>query len=422
MRKSSNWVLLILILVYFAKSLQFLPHMSLFRMSISPSAVAKWSDLEIVSLATDAGNEQRNQRELRQLGEGNPHTDSLLRTFGSSKNPDVTFFRDNAGWCPYCQKVVLPLSVRKCVTNPSNLTYSQVWILLEEKNIPYKVEKINMRSYGDKPAEFLRKVPNGLLPAIEINGQVQTESFQIMMYLDQRYHGENYKAMWPKYSNTAEQTRAKYLMNLERKLFSAWCGLVFRPFTGLQSRHLFEKFMDDVNNELEVESGPWFLSHLSIVDLTYISHIERMCASVPYWCGFKVRGDSRWPAIERWIGAFEERPSYMATKSDYYTHVKDIPPQYGQAYAAPGSQAMAATIDGLDGSWNLPLPPFAASDLEPVSAAIDPGSQAACHEAAFALIRNHKAVVKFACRGSGTPGWKQFQVTVFANDILLFTF
>jgi glutathione S-transferase len=30
-------------------------------------------------------------------------------------------------------------------------------MLLEEKCIPYRVEKINMRSYGDKPQSFLRK-------------------------------------------------------------------------------------------------------------------------------------------------------------------------------------------------------------------------------------------------------------------------
>ena len=30
-----------------------------------------------------------------------------------------------------------------------------------------------MRCYGDKPREFLAKVPNGLLPVLEVDGQVR---------------------------------------------------------------------------------------------------------------------------------------------------------------------------------------------------------------------------------------------------------
>lgn len=90
-------------------------------------------------------------------------------------------------------------------------------------------------------------------------------------------------------------------------------------------------------------SSPWFLNELSIVDLTYITHVERMCASVAYWSGRQIRGD-RWPAIERWMAAFEAMPSYMATKSDYYTHVTDIPPQYGPGYSLSGSEQFAGVI------------------------------------------------------------------------------
>jgi predicted NAD-dependent protein-ADP-ribosyltransferase YbiA (DUF1768 family) len=53
-----------------------------------------------------------------------------------------------------------------------------------------------------------------------------------------------------------------------------------------------------------VTSSPWFLDEMTIIDLTYITHIERMCASVAYWSGMQMRGN-RWPAIERyfsWIG------------------------------------------------------------------------------------------------------------------------
>lgn len=39
------------------------------------------------------------------------------------------------------------------------------------------------------------------------------------------------------------------------------------------------------------------------------------------------RSNARWPAINRWFEALEMRETYMATKSDFYTHVRDIPPQ-----------------------------------------------------------------------------------------------
>jgi glutathione S-transferase len=316
-----------------------------------------------------------------------PHTDAKLRLFGTTGEPRVLYYRDTAAWCPYCQKV---------------------WILLEEKKIPYRVEKINMRSYGDKPQEYLRKVPSGLLPAIELDGKLLTDSLAIMLTLDEVFSGPNYKPMLP--DTKEEIDRANILLKLERALFASWCTLVFRPNIGSGPRSRFEMDLDTVDRELQVTSSPWFLNEFSIVDLTYITHIERMCASVPYWSGFKIRGDGRWPTIERWLDAFEAMPSYMATKSDYYTHIKDIPPQYGPGYDAPGCEALKAVIDGTDGSWSLPLPPFSPSDVEPISAAIDPGTIDAKHEAAFKLTMNYENVIKFALRGAGEVGAKRFQV------------
>ena len=56
----------------------------------------------------------------------------------------------------------------------------QVWLQLEEKRIPYVIEKINMRCYGDKPMSYLKKTSSGLLPALEIDGNFYTESEFIM--------------------------------------------------------------------------------------------------------------------------------------------------------------------------------------------------------------------------------------------------
>ena len=75
----------------------------------------------------------------------------------------MLFFRDHAAWCPYCEKI---------------------WMQLEEKRIPYRVEKINMRCYGDKKRSFTAKVPSGMLPVMEIDGRLLTESASIAAALE----------------------------------------------------------------------------------------------------------------------------------------------------------------------------------------------------------------------------------------------
>lgn len=74
-------------------------------------------------------------------------------------------------WCPYCEKV---------------------WLLLEEKRIPYRVEKVPLRCYGEKPRSFFQISPRGGLPAAIIKGKSLTESNDIMFLLDSEYasHGK----------------------------------------------------------------------------------------------------------------------------------------------------------------------------------------------------------------------------------------
>lgn len=355
-----------------------------------------WDSLKSKVMETSEGSALEIDRLLREKGEGMPHADNDIRLFGTNEEPRVTFYKDRASWCPYCQKV---------------------WILLEEKKIPYRVGKINMRSYGDKPRDFLMKVPNGLLPAIEIDGRLMTDSIPIMMTLEQLFTG---KPMWPA-EDSPELERAKALMRLERELFGDWCGLVFRPSYGnQQSRVAFEETLDVVDQQLGKTKGPFFLEDLSIVDLQFVTHIERMLASVPYWAGFKIRGgegSKRWANIDAWFDAFEKMPSYLASKSDYYTHVQDIPPQYGPGYDDPSTDAekFSRIINGVDPDegWRLPLKPFDPNtDVEVVKPWLDRGEAAHRHEAAYNLIKNHEAVVKFSCRGAGEKGGKQFQAAL----------
>jgi glutathione S-transferase len=91
-------------------------------------------------------------------------------------------------------------------------------LLIEEKKIPVYIELVPMRSYGDKPREFLQKVPNGLLPAMEVNGKVITESQVIMELLD-RWHPieDGYQPMMPSPDDTMGRKRYQQLADLERE-------------------------------------------------------------------------------------------------------------------------------------------------------------------------------------------------------------
>jgi len=263
-------------------------------------------------------------------------------------------------------------------------------LLVEEKQIPINIELVPMRSYGDKPAEFMRMVPNGILPAITVereNGQKQviTESGVIMELLD-KWHTESdgYKPMMPDESDENAKRRYNQLARLERDLFSWWCTLMFRPegpkmsvpgimgmLTGKKGPEIsgamngFLDCMSKVDEELSSTKGPWFFDkdYPTMTDFVYISHVERMLASCAYWKGLNLRDEEmkkKFPGLNKWLDAFDQRECFVAFKSDYYTHVKDIPPQYGPSYNGGFEEqrkTFSGSIDGADGtSWVFPLP------------------------------------------------------------------
>jgi glutathione S-transferase len=167
----------------------------------------------------------------------------------------------------------------------------------------------------------------------------------IMELLDQWHPPKDgYKPMLPAKDDTAGWARYDKLARLERQLFSWWCTLVFRPdgprvsLMGAMSESM-QGFLDclkQVDKELTATAGPWFFGdhdYPTMIDFVYVSHVERMLASCAYWKGLNLR-DPKWKlkGINVWLEAFEKREPYLAFKSDYYTHVKDIPPQYGPGY------------------------------------------------------------------------------------------
>lgn len=408
------------------------------------TSLPSWNDLVEQAGGRKVGKALNQEVALRQQGKGSAHVQNSIRTFGSSEEPAITLYRDHAGWCPYCEKTML---------------------LIEEKQIPIKISLMPMRSYGEKPQSYTRKVPGGLLPAIEVNGQIITESQVIMELLDQWFNEDNgYRPMMPRENDQKGQSRYQRLARLERELFSWWCTLVFRPdgprlrggnplaklLRGSDSSEMsssmqgFLECIRQVDEELRSTQGPWFFDehdYPTMIDFIYISHVERMLASCAYWKGLNLR-DPKWKleGLNRWLEAFEKRECYLAFKSDYFTHVRDIPPQYGPGYDGgfeSERKAMARSITGRDGSWSLPLPhddplqplykgpPLPLCVLEAVGIQADSNgsyetcntsimSQACREMAAWKLAGNGVNVAKFAARG-GPKGSKNMRKTFGAE-------
>ncbi|AAP99613.1 MULTISPECIES: glutathione S-transferase family protein [Prochlorococcus] len=235
---------------------------------------------------------------------------SLLRLFGQNKSSiRVVFFRDKHAWCPYCQKV---------------------WLWLELKKIPYAVKKVTMRCYGEKEKWYLKKVPSGLFPAIEIDQELITESDKILLHLEKTFGPLGMQMEHPKIID---------LRNLERNLFRSWCIWLCNPsFSKVQSierEKQFKFIAKEVDNRLSQTNSPWIDPSISnsleslpgSIDVAFVPYLERMNASLAYYKGIKIRKE--FPNIDRWFKSLEILPEYRGTQGDFHTHSHDLPPQMG---------------------------------------------------------------------------------------------
>ena len=363
-----------------------------------------WSALRATAAATPTG-----KRLARDLADprGPPHAGASLRLFDAADESDVrvTLYRDSAAWCPYCQKA---------------------WLFLEEKRIPYRVERVPLNAYGYKPQWYSRKVDGGKLPALELDGAVHVESLEIIKLLDAEFAEPR---MVPE-EGSADARRAASLLELEERLMRDWFSLVFYPIEGSEVHFAtvcLNATLHAVDEALGETAGPWFLGgpQPSYVDLQYLVSLERLLASCLYWKGLRVLGGVGGEGGEEglglrrlaaWLAAMESRESYVATQSDYYTLVMSLPSQNGPGYAVPAASAIAARLSGLDGAWSLE----ALREQEAARAAAgvvdEPlaplqrvgGAEAARHEAAYRLAANAEAVARFAARGASEPGRPAF--------------
>ena len=197
----------------------------------------------------------------------------------------VTLYRDHHAWCPYCQKI---------------------WLWLEFKRIPTGSAKspcvaTARRSRGSW------KSAQGMLPALELNGRLITESDDILLALEQQF-GPLGMAM------TAPE--ALELRRLERLLFQAWCIWLcsprLRPRQQVLAREQFQDIARRFERELNRTKAHGFGPGAADRGSDLRSYVERMNASLAYYKGYRLRAEH--PAIDRWFRALEQLETYRGTQ------------------------------------------------------------------------------------------------------------
>ena len=283
-----------------------------------------WSDLEArADFTVDPVN-------------GPTNAQSRLRLFGQPESAvRVTLYRDNHAWCPYCQKV---------------------WLWLEEKQVPYRIEKVTMFCYGEKEAWYKRKVPSGMLPALDLDGRMITESDDILLALESTFG----PLVWG-----MKDPQVLPLRQLERLLFRAWCMWLCQSVRSAaadqRAGEQFEGVVRRVEQALGSTPGPFFLPEFSTADVVFVPYVERMNASLYYYKGYSLREAN--PRLKDWFDGLESRLTYRGTQSDFHTHVHDLPPQMGGCYEndLPQTRRNQAQVDL--GPW-LGLPDVAYPEPE----------------------------------------------------------
>ncbi|MGK7892091.1 MAG: glutathione S-transferase family protein [Xenococcus sp. (in: cyanobacteria)] len=255
---------------------------------------------------------------------GATNAQAQLRLFGHDESDiRVTLYRDNHAWCPYCQKI---------------------WLWLEEKQIPYQIKKVTMFCYGKKESWYKRKVPSGMLPAIELDGQIITESDDILIALEKVFGVLGWGM---------EDPQVLPLRRLERLLFRAWCNwLCYRSRSSREENYNRDQFIEIValvEEALARTPSPYFLADFSTADVIFTPYVERMNASLYYYKGYSLRELN--PHLSQWFDAMESRATYRGTQSDFHTHVHDLPPQMGGCWENGEAQMLINKARVDNGPW-----------------------------------------------------------------------
>jgi len=257
------------------------------------NTLSSWDELlEIAQKNTPA-------RRVRRPGQA-PSTapiPSSLHKLPPDTAPTVILYRDTNSWCPFCERV---------------------WFALEEKEIPFETEFIDLTN---KPKWYTDLVPTALVPAAKIEGNLVYESKDILLALEERFSDRPLLPENPEENAIARQWIEDAETNGFRNLaYKFLREPISDPNELANLQAAFEAKLDQLEETLGKYPGPFFVSTFSLVDIMYSAHLDRLAANLPVYRGYHIKGNPRFPRLNAWFEAINQRPAYHRVRSDSITN------------------------------------------------------------------------------------------------------
>jgi glutathione S-transferase len=194
--------------------------------------------------------------------------------------------------------------------SPSTASLVVHWLLIE-LGVPHALHKLDFDKREQKSAAYLAINPAGVVPALDLDGQVLTEAAAIVLHLADRHPGAG---LAPAVGSAA---RAQYyrwmffMANTLQPAYRAWfyadepAGEACADAAKVQARARIEAAWQMVADHLQAH-GPYLLGES-------LSAADFMLTMLMRWSRNMPRPTDSWPVLHAFAQRMKARPAFRET-------------------------------------------------------------------------------------------------------------
>ncbi|KAL5546251.1 hypothetical protein UlMin_005938 [Ulmus minor] len=179
----------------------------------------------------------------------------------------------------------------------------RVWITRNYKGLQDKIKLVPF-DLQNRPPWYKEKVyPENKVPALEHNGKIIGESLDLIKYVDSNFEGPSLSPDDPAKRKFGEELLS-YLDTFTRAVFTS-----FKSEPAKEAGAQFDYLEDALK---KFDDGPFFLGQFSLVDIAYVTLIERFQIFLSE--AFKYDITAGRPKFAAWIEEINKIDAYKQTK------------------------------------------------------------------------------------------------------------